>query len=633
MGVISLGVTFSLLSSCALLLAPSLLAQQTCPPPPVPTNRGANIFDAQQEMFLAQTEAEHLQREFKVIDDPDVTAYLQRVGDRVAQHMPASSMKYTFVLYDQPVANAFGMAGSRVYVSRKLVAYMKSEDELAGLLGHELGHMAAHQHAIDMSTYFREVLGVTSVTDQKDIFDKYNQFLDNVMKKPSAFRNAGRNEEPDQYVADRLGLYLASTSGYDPQALVKFWDRFAETKGKTGGFLSDLFGSTKPSEKRLREMQTDMTSTPGPCGEPRSASAPGEFAAWQTAVLNYTGLGHRESLHNVVLKRSLDPPLRGDTYHLRFSPDGKYILAQDDSSIYILTREPFETLFRIDAQDANPASFSFDSQTVSFYTKGLRIETWSIPDQERTAVQEMVVKSPCLQTDLSSDGKYLACVIYADENLSIRLYNTATGEIAFEKKGFYYITFLNGLFQIIEAEFLPDFTPHLVTMRFSPDSRYFVAATRDETVEALDLTSLKPISLPGSLKKLLGREFEFFGPDKIAGTNTSNPDKSGIMGFPDGKPINEFPLGAGIFQPATRGNYILLRPIKDYAVGVMDLSTKKIFIADKDPGLDIFDAVAVVQRRNGEIALRKIPDGQQVSSITLPRGPLAPLREWRFPRI
>jgi WD40 repeat protein len=618
-------VGFAFLSACALLFAPFLCAQQACPPPPIPTNKGSNIFDPQQELWLAEIEAEQLQREYKVIDDPDVTAYLQRVGDRVAQHMPQSSMKFTFVLYDQPIAQAFGMAGGRIYVSRKLVASMKSEDELAGLLGHELGHMAAHQHAIDMSTFFREVLGVTSVTDRKDIFDKYNQLLDNAMKKPSVFRNAEKNEEPDQYVADRLGLYLASTSGYDPQALVTFWDRFAETKGKTGGFLSDFFGITKPGEKRLREMQNSYTNIPGPCGEPRPAAAPSEFAAWQSGVLNYSGLGHRESLHNVTLRTSLEPPLRGDTSHLLFSPDGKYILAQDDSSIYILTREPFRPLFRIDAEDANHASFSMDSQTVSFATNGLRIETWNIAAQERTLLQDLVVKTGCLQRILSPDGKYLACDDLNGNDLFIRLYKTSTGEVIFEKKMFYSVRSFLEFLMILEAELL-DEPPNILTMRFSPDSHYFVASGHDENVEAVDLTTLKSISLPGTVKKLLGRDFHFIGTDKLAGINTSNHEKSGIVTFPDGKVLDEFSLGDRSFAPVTRGNYMLIRPIKDYAVGVLDVDKKKIFLADKEPGFDIFDTVAVVQRHDGEIALRHIPDGQQVASVTLPRGPLAPLR-------
>jgi WD40 repeat protein len=610
----------------ALVVAPRVPAQQSCPPPPVPTNRGTNIFDAQQEMILGEVEAEHLQRDFRVIDDPELTAYLQRVGDRLVRHMPQSSMKFQFVLYDQPRANAFGLSGGLIYVSRKLVAFMKSEDELAGLLGHELGHLAGHHTATDMSTYFRVVLGVTSVTDRKDIFDKYNQLLDNFKKKPSVFQEASRHEEPDQLVADNLGLYLASTSGYDPRALTQFWDRFAETRGKTGGFFSDLFGTTKPDEKRLRELERGIASIPGPCGDTPSAPAPADFAAWRTAVLNYTGLGHRESLHSVVLRRPLEPPLRGDTRFLRFSPDGKYLLAQDDSSIHILTREPFAPVFRIDAPDAHEAQFSADSQTISFYTSALRVETWNIVDQERTALQEMVVKNGCFQTELSPDGRFLACYGFGESTFNLRVFSTATAAPVFEKKSFYQPNTIHEFLLVIEGWVSEGVLSRIVTMRFSPDSHYFVASSHDETVEALDLITMKPISLPGAVKKLLVREFEFMAPDKIAGINVSNPEKSAIVSFPDGKMIEELSLGTRDFEPVARGNYLLLRPIKDYAVGVLDITTKKIFMADKEPAFDIFDTVAAVQRLDGGISLKQVSNNQEIAKLTLPRGPLAPLR-------
>ena len=64
------------------------------------------MFNAQQEMDLGEVMAEQIQRQYNVIDDPAVTAYLQRVGDRLVHHVTSETMKYQFVLYDQPVANA-----------------------------------------------------------------------------------------------------------------------------------------------------------------------------------------------------------------------------------------------------------------------------------------------------------------------------------------------------------------------------------------------------------------------------------------------------------------------------------------------------------------------------------------------
>jgi hypothetical protein len=618
------GIFLVLLFSLSVFLSTAVRAQQTCPPPPVPDTRGTNIFNNQQEMDLGDAIAEQIQRDYKVIDDPELTAYLQRVGDRLVQRMPPSSIKFRFFVYERAVANAFGIPGGRVYVSRKLISFMKSEDELAGLLGHELGHLAAHQGAYDFSNLLREVLGITSVTDRKDIFEKYNMLQDTWKRKPEAFQKIASHGEAGQLVADHLGLYLSSTSGYDSRALVKFWDRFAETKGKKGSFFSDLFGTTKPEEKRLREMDKESIGLPGPCGDTRPASSPADFAAWQVAVLNYTGVGHRESLHGVLWRRALEPPLRGDIRYLRFSPDGKYVLAQDDSSIYVLTREPFAPLYRVDAPEAHPAIFSADSSTFSFYTRGLRVETWNVADQERTGLFELVSHRSCILTELSPDGKYLAC--YGGGTLDLVVLDVSTGQPVFEKKSFYQPRTYLEYFLLLIAGDSDVAGASILTMRFSPDSHYFVASSHDETVEAFDLTARKSVSLPGSIKRLLTREFEFLAPDRLAGIDPNRPDKSGIVRFPTGETIEEVGLGTRNIQAVARGNYVLLRPIRDYAVGVLDLNTKKIFMADKESAFDIFDTVAVVERLDGEIALKQISDNQQIAKVMLPRGPLAPLR-------
>ena len=69
---------------------------------------------------------------------------------------------------------------------------------------------------------------------------------------------------------------------------------------------------------------------------------------------------HEESLHAVLSKTKLDPPLRGDINYLRFSPDGRYILSQDDSGIDLVTREPLAHFLHIDAPEARPAQFTPD---------------------------------------------------------------------------------------------------------------------------------------------------------------------------------------------------------------------------------------------------------------------------------
>ncbi len=619
------GLLSFLFFSTSILVGPVARSQQACPALPVSESSQSNIFNPRQEADLGSVIEERFQRSFHVIDDPDVTAFLQRVGEKLMRNLAPNSPRYQFVLYDDSVANAFSISGgTKVYVSRKLVGFVRSEDELAGLLGHELGHLAVHQGAIETSLLFKVVLGVTSVTDRNDIFEKYNKLMDNSSRIKDVAEKSRNNEEADQIVADRIGLYLSAEAGYDPRGLVNFWDRFAQTKGKTGGFFSDLFGATKPEEKRLRRMQSEYPKLPGPCGSPGPAASIDTFKTWQASVLNYSGLGHRESLHSVLFKRALEPPLRGDIRHLRISPDGKYVLAQDDASIYVLTRVPLVFVFRADAPEALPAMFSADSQKFSFYTRGLRVETWNIADQERIAVHDMVLHDECLQSELSPDGKLLAC--YTLENWAIHIFNVETNEPVFERKDFYTPKTFVEAFQIFFGTLIDDLRLRVLTMRFSTDSHYFVTSSHEDTSLCVDLTTMKAISLPGSVRKYLDKEFVFLAPDLLAGIGRGSNNNSAVVKFPSGEMVSEFVLGVQNLQAAAHGGYLILRPIDKYPVGVMNLETKKVFMADAEPALDIFDTTAVVAHLNGDIGLKDINTKQETITVTLPRGPLAPLR-------
>src|SRR5882762_8615891 len=142
---------------CTLLAVPfltiSLASQQDCPVPPAiqPVPHELNIFSDKQEIDLGDAMAESLARRIKIIDDDKLSAYLRALGDRLVQHLPPTQLKFRFYLMELPEVNAFSIAGGRVYVSRKIVALTKTDDELAGVIAHELGHIVTHQTAIQMT--------------------------------------------------------------------------------------------------------------------------------------------------------------------------------------------------------------------------------------------------------------------------------------------------------------------------------------------------------------------------------------------------------------------------------------------------------------------------------------------------
>jgi predicted Zn-dependent protease len=133
-----------------------------------------------------------------IIDDYILFQYLDTLGDLFFKHTPTTEMKFRFYLIDLPDVNAFSIAGGRVYVSRKMVVLTRSDDELAGILAHELGHIVTHQSAIDTTRRFRDALGITQVGDRADIFASFHQYLENEARKTI---HSGLNDDKDQFMA------------------------------------------------------------------------------------------------------------------------------------------------------------------------------------------------------------------------------------------------------------------------------------------------------------------------------------------------------------------------------------------------------------------------------------------------
>jgi hypothetical protein len=633
-----------LFKSCLLLLTLAqagvvINAQQPCIPPTPQASREPNIFTEEQEVDLGDAIAEQLQRNFRVFDDDEVTGYLRSIGERVVKHLPPTKLRFQFFLVDLSDANAFVLPGGRIYVSRKMIAFAQSEDELAAVIAHEIGHLVARQQSMTMTRRLREALGVTQVTDRRDIFEKYNLLVENVARKLEAFRRRDSHEGKDQIEADQIGLFALAAAGYDPQAHARLFDRLVETRGKTGSFFSDLFGVTSPESKRLREMIKGAEALPRACVEARADAQAAEFSRWQSAVVSYTGLGRKEVLHAVVSKTSLQPPLRSDITHLRFSPDGKRVLAQDDTGINVLTREPFKPVFRIDAPEADEAQFSPDSQYVVFSTSDLRVEIWSVAEEKLSEAHEVVVRKTCLQSLLSPDGRTLACL---DENFALDLFDVRSKAQVFQRKEFYtpdpFFLFLQSLIWLSRADEVGGMGLRLINMGFSPDGKYFAAGQRGRTLNVIgsshmenaalvvDLQARAAVSLKSNVKKLIAGGFTFTAPDRMIAFNLEKPEKSALLGLPGGEIIEEFPMFPGRLAAVTKGNYLLVRPFRKLPVGVVDVATQTVIKSNKTPAIDIYDQVFVAERLTGELGLYSTDKNQLLAAVSLPRNPLGRLR-------
>jgi len=204
------------------------------------------------------------------------------------------------------------------------VAFAQDEDELAGVIAHEMGHVVTRQTSADMTEVFKRVLKVTQVGGRDDIFYKFNQLID------AARLGSGilRREVAEQAEADRVSFWMAWRAGYDLQAFPRFFDRLTENKGAKGNVFSDLFGITRPESKRLRQMIKANEAIPAACRQQGSATNDAAFQAWRKMVteLSHEDLAARRSDLSPAL--TLSPRLRPELINLKFSPDGSLLIAR-----------------------------------------------------------------------------------------------------------------------------------------------------------------------------------------------------------------------------------------------------------------------------------------------------------------
>lgn len=571
-----------------------------------------NMFTAAQEVELGEVLAGVIQDNAYELDEPELTVYLQRLGERLASNLPPLGLKFRFYLSNAPEANAFSIAGGRIYVTRKLIGYVHSEDELAGVLTHELGHIVTHQTAIDYTRFFKSI-GISQAGDRQDIEAKFHQLLES----RKTFRVS---EEERQLEADRVGLELLELAGYKTDAPADFFDRLTNNKGKTGNWFTDLFGSTTESSKRLREMQKTLRHFPPECVQHVAQGGSG-FREWQSKIVAYGGTGRLESVPGLLSKKPLEPPLQDDVHTLRFSYDGRYLLAQDDASIYVLTREPLAFKFRIEAPEAYPARFTPDSKRITFYDPDLHVEVWDVDAGARLDVYEVVSSNGCMQTALSPDGKTLACV---DHRETLVLFDTATEERIFEKKEIRHGDL--ALSSPLQS-FRISYEIRFLNIGFSLDSRY-LAVAGDKFALAIDVPARREITVNNSLKPYLQGAFSFVGADTLVG-NEKNGSEAVVVTFPEGQVLHHIELGASAPFPVAKGDYVLMRPIKDYAVGVLDTRTNTIVRASKTPALDVYGEIAVSMLGSGEVGLFGA-SATPAATVALPRGHFGALRAAEF---
>lgn len=213
----------------ALLLA---FALASCVTNPVTGEQELVFMSPEREAATGRQAAAQVEREMGIVHDPKLGAYVQQIGERMAKLSPRQDVKYQFAIADLAEPNAFALPGGYVYVSRGLLALANDEDELAGVIGHEIGHVAA-RHAAQRET--RQMgAGILSVlgTIAAGVVGggQAAQAVSQLGQVAGAGYVASYSRDQERQ-ADGIGQQLAAAGGWDPEGLADFL-RTLDREGK-----------------------------------------------------------------------------------------------------------------------------------------------------------------------------------------------------------------------------------------------------------------------------------------------------------------------------------------------------------------------------------------------------------------
>jgi len=200
-------VLLRVLSIVVVAAAGSLPAQPPCSPPAALFERpAADFFNDEREVDLGDAIVEHLARNFRMIDAPEAAAHLDRIAERLLCRLPSSHIRFRFHLIELPESNAFALPGGHIYVSRKLIAMVRDEGEIAGVVAHEMGHILAHQSSAQIAAEVRRLLKVDTAGSRQDVFALYSRLGEAYVRTGYVPRSDSGNER-HQSAADRIALY------------------------------------------------------------------------------------------------------------------------------------------------------------------------------------------------------------------------------------------------------------------------------------------------------------------------------------------------------------------------------------------------------------------------------------------
>src|SRR5580693_4509253 len=200
--------------------------------------KGVNFYSLEKEIAIGKQLAQEVERQAKIVDDPVVAEYVNRLGQNLVRNSDAK-VPFTIKVLDSEEVNAFALPGGFFFVNSGLILKADTEAELAGVMAHEIAHVAA-RHGTRQATRGQVAQLATIPLIFMGGWAGYGVRQAASVLLPVGFLQFSRAFESE---ADMLGLQYMYKTGYDPEAFVDFFEKIESLEKKKPGTMAKVFST------------------------------------------------------------------------------------------------------------------------------------------------------------------------------------------------------------------------------------------------------------------------------------------------------------------------------------------------------------------------------------------------------
>ncbi|MBV8730999.1 MAG: M48 family metalloprotease [Acidobacteriia bacterium] len=216
--------------------------------------KGLNFYSLEKEIALGRQLAREVQRQAKIVDEPIIAEYVNRLGQNLVRNSDAK-VPFTFRVIDNDVPNAFALPGGYVFVNTGLIELAEEEDELAGAIAHEIAHVAA-RHMTRRAT--KSEIASLATLPLSVLLPGWAGIVSQGVGSvavPMGFLRFSRTDESE---ADYLGVQYLYAAGYDPTAVITVLEKLDALSHRRLGGVSRLFSTHPVDSDRIQKTQKEI---------------------------------------------------------------------------------------------------------------------------------------------------------------------------------------------------------------------------------------------------------------------------------------------------------------------------------------------------------------------------------------